>query len=73
MLEHVSKGSSRLISDFTGQNITDNVLTKREVIGPKSDPLQAFIEDIKLGELLISSLKAISLHIYEWKTLEHKF
>lgn len=65
MLEHVSEGSSRLISDFTGQNITHNVLTKREVIGPKSDPLQAFIEDIKLGELLISSLKAISLHIYE--------
>lgn len=65
MLEHVSKGSSRLISDFTGQNITHNVLTKREVIGPKSGPLETFIEDIKLGELLISSLKAISLHICE--------
>lgn len=65
MLEHVSKGSRILISDFTGQNITHNVLTKRKVIGPKSDPLEAFIEDIKLGEPLISSLKTISLHIRE--------
>lgn len=40
-----------------------NVLTKTEIIGPKSDPLQAFIKDIKLGELLISSLKDIFLTI----------
>lgn len=66
-------GSGRLIPDFTGQNIMHNVLTKTEVIGLKSDPLQAFIKDIKLGELLISSLKAISLYICKWKTLEHKF
>lgn len=58
-------GSGRLISDFTGQNIMHNVLTETEVIGPKSDPLQAFIKHIKLGKLLISALKSISLYICE--------
>lgn len=58
-------GSSRLISDFRGQNIMQNVLTKTEVIGPKPDPLQTFIKVVKLGELVISSLKVISLYIGE--------
>lgn len=40
-------------------------LTKTEVIGTKSDPVQAFIKDIKLGKVLMSSLKAISLYICE--------
>lgn len=41
-----------------------SVLTKTEVIGPKSDPLHALIKDIKLGEHLISSLKAISVRLW---------
>lgn len=41
-----------------------SVLTKTEVIGPKSDPLHALIKDVKLGELLISSLKAISVSLW---------
>lgn len=52
-------------SDFIGQNIMHNVLTKTEIIGPKSDLLQAFIKDIKLGELLISSLKDTLLNVSE--------
>jgi len=58
-------GRGRLISDITGQNIMHNVLTKMEVIGPTLHPLQACIKDIKLGELLIFSLKAVSLYISE--------
>lgn len=50
-----------------------DTLTKTEVIGTKSDPVQAFIKDIKLGKVLMSSLKAISLYICEWKALEHNF
>lgn len=42
-----------------------NVLTKTEVIGPKQDPLQTFIKVVKLGELVISSLKVISVYIGE--------
>lgn len=42
-----------------------NVLTKTEVIGPKPDPLQTFIKVVKSGELVISSLKVISLYIGE--------